>query len=212
MIFNAKTSISRASDNMVYLTVADGASGVQLVEVVMTPHDFAMMITGLSAVKGIGTTNAKAVAVVGMDKETLGVGVPTGKEIVSRAGYLKADDKAGKKALEAELHAAILAAVPADKGEGWKIWSDGLRTQQNATQWQASVYRYVPRPDETLNPCPCGAQPTAADIHSDGLGGFFVDCPRCVIASSRIDCKSRAAAAERWNAHHFAGIDDPLED
>jgi hypothetical protein len=66
MNINAKITISRNSNDIVRIAIKDTASLARFVEVEMTPHDFAMAITGLSEIPVTGTV--RELHIVGQNK------------------------------------------------------------------------------------------------------------------------------------------------
>lgn len=52
-MIKVKVSISRRSNDKIYINVVDEASGIQFLDSAFEPYDFAQMITGLARVEGI---------------------------------------------------------------------------------------------------------------------------------------------------------------
>ncbi len=59
-------SITRNSAGEIHIRIRDEASRIEFVDMQMTPHDFAVAITGLSDVKG--DMSVRGLAFVGMEK------------------------------------------------------------------------------------------------------------------------------------------------
>lgn len=61
----AKLTISRGSDDIVRIRISDKYSGVQIIETGMTPHDFAMAVTGLARVEAQATVYTEEIQHIG---------------------------------------------------------------------------------------------------------------------------------------------------
>lgn len=205
--FDAKMTCVLSSDGRFSISVEDRASGCHVLEVRMTPADFAMMLAARACQNGKGKFFPGAMEVIGKRKETLTIELPTRAEWSARLNKPRRGSPE-HQAVREELEAALLAAAP--QGEGWKLWDDGHTVQQPAENWRGVLCRWVAEDAlPTLIPCPdCGTQPLpGADIHPNGIGDEFVRCPGCGKESSQVRCESKQHAAERWNAGIYKGHD-----
>lgn len=98
------------------------------------------------------------------------------------------------------------------------VWPDGeapgpdnlLFVPTKALQFaETAMAKKVPEEEELLlRKCDCGqSMEFDSDVHSNGIGDYFVKCPGCGAESSQVQCEGRRQAAERWNARTMKGHD-----
>ena len=128
-MMEAKITISRASDDLVYLNIQDKRSGVRLIEVAMTLEEYAMTITGVAnrECKVEHLLTKKALERTGKQKQV--------KKIVMSGDVFKEYK---------ERIADIEKLMKTDDLKDWIVWDDGARTQQNnPLGYEITVCRYV---------------------------------------------------------------------
>lgn len=123
----AKVTISRDSRDRFNIRVKDDLSGVSIVEVSMTPHDFAMALSGLAE-----TGAAFERCCTPQQAELIGR-----KKIVERAQCVKVSGREAQKA-------AVLAHFNEHYAGEWVIWGDGTSSQQPGTQHAYWIARWEP--------------------------------------------------------------------
>lgn len=149
MNFEAKVTISCDSRGTFTLTIEDRASGMDVVEVEMTPHDFAMALASRGLQPGKGRFHPQVADRVGKLKEVAHVHVHDTREWQGRLSNARRGTPEHEAVL-AELHAALLATKP--EGEGWQVWADGHRSQQNGPLWAGVLVRWIDPPAEDTPP------------------------------------------------------------
>jgi hypothetical protein len=122
-------SISRSSNDLVYIRIDDEHSGDEILELGLTLEAYGLLCTGLGGVKGVMEVNTDAK--IAMDRLTKTVVTPDIK---------KYQDKALTSSLVQEHFKASNLA-----DEGWALFDDGTRSQQNYKQgYHYTLKRYVP--------------------------------------------------------------------
>lgn len=131
----AKISITRNSNDEISVVITDGSSGLRVIDVRMSPHDFAMCLTGLAFCPASYSFAPKQFTIdnIGKKREV--------KEV-----FVDRPEVYGKE----EKRNIVLKRIE-ESGElvdGWMIHSDGCDSNQNGNMHRASLYRFVPVDDE----------------------------------------------------------------
>lgn len=124
-------SLSRTSRDSIRFSVEDEHSGDRILEVSMSPKEFALLITGLSGIKGNGEFFPEAN--VAMKRETKHV-------TCDKSIYYSKQDQ--KDLVQEHFENNILPLH-----EGWEIKDDGTSSKQNVNEHKYILKRYVPVED-----------------------------------------------------------------
>lgn len=145
--FKAKMTCSFHSGRKFAISIDDRTSGVHVCTIEMEPEAFALMLAGHAFQDGEAEL-INSYDFVGKTKEMRPAA------LTPRDQWLEKSHSAKKNpaAIE-ELEAALLATAP--PGEGWQVWCNGTRTQQNDRDtYRGSLYRYVETPTTPTPPTP----------------------------------------------------------
>ena len=122
-------SISRSSNNKVYINVEDEHSGDNILELSLTLEAYGLLVTGLSGIKGTMEVNPNAQ--IAKKREVKRVVVPEIK---------KYQDKKITEQLVLDHF-----ALSSYKTDGWILHDNGTRSQQNnANGYEYIIKRYIP--------------------------------------------------------------------
>lgn len=144
--FKAKMTCSFHSGRKFSISIDDRTSGVHVCTVEMEPEAFALMLAGHAFQDGEAElVDCHDTVVKTKEMRTASLS-PRGEWIDKSYASKK------NPAAIAEIEAALLATAPPN--EGWKVWCNGTRTQQNnPTSYHGTLYRYVETPT-TPTPTP----------------------------------------------------------
>jgi len=132
---SAKVTISNRrghdSGSVIAITITDDSSGLQIVEVEMSPENFVECLTGLAYAPAtfLSLIDKKIYENVGRKRET--------KTIFVDKPSLYADAESRKK--------EVLKSVEGsgELRDGWMLHSDGIGTQQPTDRHAVVLYRFV---------------------------------------------------------------------
>lgn len=116
-------TLSRHSQGDVVLVIDDHYSSNQILEISMSTHDLAMLITGMSAVKGDAVFNTKSNVAM--------------KRVIKHVTCPKVN------ANEAQKSVVTQHFIENYCGD-WELFNDGLGTQQNGDEHKYIIVRYEP--------------------------------------------------------------------
>jgi hypothetical protein len=127
---DARVTISRTNHDEIFIKIDDDTSGLRVVEVMMSPSDFARAITGLSSCNGEFhfTPTAFTAANIGKVRET-------------DSFFVRKSDGYSKEAQAAIVYEEFEKSGLAEAG--WMIHSDGTGSQQPHDTHRATIYRFV---------------------------------------------------------------------
>lgn len=122
---------SGVGEESVYISIEDDAAGCMIVEVLMTPHEFAQVLTGSG--NRPGTVKVYTDAPIGMIREHK-------TELVPSLDYSKRDN-----------NKAINAVLKPFEVDGWKARKEDLfnHHMKRGNQSQVSFVRHVNAPEST---------------------------------------------------------------
>lgn len=125
---------SNMEDDCISIRIHDDSSSICIVETKLSLSDFALCITGLSAIKG------EITRVVSPEQA-----VNIGKEKVVKSLALPGLQENRYRYSNEEMRERVLAHpdLITETEKGWMLWSDGASSQQNGKEYMISVYRYV---------------------------------------------------------------------
>jgi len=122
----ANMSLSRDNKNNILLTIEDGHSGDRVIRINMDTHDFAMLVTGMSGIKGVAEYNEKAN--IAKKREVKKVSI----DIDGRLSKDQMSDLVDKDYIE---NYAL---------DGWVLHNNGATSQQNTqNKHNYTIKRYV---------------------------------------------------------------------
>ena len=123
---------NQRGEGTVHIEIADVSSGVRIIDVGMSLKEYGELVAGNGFNAGVAEC-FDSFDLLGKKKETKTVSMP--KNIISNFGYKDKENKDIAIGMWCE-----------DKGfivDGWDIWDNGLRSQQNGTDHKICLYRYV---------------------------------------------------------------------
>jgi hypothetical protein len=129
----AKVTISRDSRDIFRIEIEDGASGLPIVEIEMTPHDFAVALSGLSR-----SPAEMVFAPTEFTAKNIGKKCEVKPFFVERNWMNRAEQKA---IVWAEFDKIF------EQDPTWMLWDDGTGSQQSGDKHRAVMYRFVDEED-----------------------------------------------------------------
>ena len=127
-------SISRSSNDLVYIRIDDEHSGDNILELGLTLEAYGLLCTGLSGIKGLMEVNTDAN--IAMKRE--------GKIILTPDIKKYQDSALTEASVDEHFDKSNLSA------DGWVISDYGTRSRQDSSQgYGYRIKRYVPAPDPT---------------------------------------------------------------
>lgn len=124
-------SLSRTSRDSIRFSVEDEHSSDRILEICMTPKEFALLVTGLSGIKG--TAEIFPEANIAKKREVK-------RATCEKTSYTSKQDQ--KDLVQEHFENNILPLH-----EGWEIKDDGTTSQQRGKEHEYILKRYVPVED-----------------------------------------------------------------
>jgi hypothetical protein len=123
---------NQKGEGSVHIEISDVKSGVRIIDVDMSLSEYGELVAGNGFNSGVAEC-CDNFDVLGKKKESKSVFMP--KDIISNFSY---DDKENKD--------IAIGMWCEDNGfivDGWDVWDNGLRSQQNGVDHKINLFRYV---------------------------------------------------------------------